>query len=86
MDQLSAMRAFLRVVETGNFTRASAALGMPKATVSNLIQKPVIHDCNARTGGDNFEAIPQARGADAGDGGKLRTATMRHRNLQQRPS
>jgi DNA-binding transcriptional LysR family regulator len=38
MDQLSAMRAFLRVVETGNFTRASAALGMPKATVSNLIQ------------------------------------------------
>ena len=38
MDQLSAMRAFIRVVETGNFTRASAALGMPKATVSNLIQ------------------------------------------------
>ena len=38
MDQLSAMRAFLRVVETGSFTGASAALGMPKATVSNLIQ------------------------------------------------
>ena len=38
MDQLSAMRAFLRVVETGNFTRASASLGMPKATISNLIQ------------------------------------------------
>ena len=31
MDQLSAMRAFLRVVETGNFTRASAALGMPRS-------------------------------------------------------
>jgi DNA-binding transcriptional LysR family regulator len=38
MDQLSAMRAFLRVVETGNFTRASASLSMPKATISNLIQ------------------------------------------------
>lgn len=38
MDQLSAMRAFIRVVETGNFTRASEALGIPKATVTNLIQ------------------------------------------------
>lgn len=38
MDQLSAMRAFLRVVETGNFTRASTSLNMPKATVSNLVQ------------------------------------------------
>ncbi len=38
MDQLSAMRAFLRVVETGNFTRASASLNMPKATLSNLVQ------------------------------------------------
>ncbi|GMB79713.1 LysR family transcriptional regulator [Shinella zoogloeoides] len=37
------MRAFLRVVETGNFTRASAALGMPKATVSNLIQNLETH-------------------------------------------
>ncbi len=38
MDQLTAMRAFLRVVETGNFTRASVSLNMPKATVTNLIQ------------------------------------------------
>jgi len=38
MDQLTAMRVFLRVVETGNFTRASASLNMPKATVTNLIQ------------------------------------------------
>ncbi|OCP23507.1 MULTISPECIES: LysR family transcriptional regulator [unclassified Ensifer] len=38
MDQITAMRAFLRVVETGNFTRASASLNMPKATVTNLIQ------------------------------------------------
>ncbi|PTW59309.1 LysR family transcriptional regulator [Breoghania corrubedonensis] len=38
MDQLSAMRAFLRVVETGNFSRASETLGIPRATVTNLIQ------------------------------------------------
>jgi LysR family transcriptional regulator, regulator for bpeEF and oprC len=38
MDQLSAMRAFIRVVETGNFSRAAEALRMPKATVSTLIQ------------------------------------------------
>ncbi|MGV2126558.1 LysR family transcriptional regulator [Agrobacterium vitis] len=38
MDQLSAMRAFIRVVETGNFTRAAERLDMPKATVTNLIQ------------------------------------------------
>ena len=38
MDQLSAMRAFIRVVETGNFTRAAERLAMPKATVTNLIQ------------------------------------------------
>ncbi|WP_037431462.1 LysR family transcriptional regulator [Sinorhizobium fredii] len=38
MDQLTAMRVFLRVVETGNFTRASVSLNMPKATVTNLIQ------------------------------------------------
>lgn len=43
MDQLSAMRAFIRVVETGNFTRASAALGIPKATVTNLIQNLEAH-------------------------------------------
>ncbi|TWD50641.1 LysR family transcriptional regulator [Agrobacterium vitis] len=38
MDQLSAMRAFVRVVDMGNFTRASEALSLPKATVTNLIQ------------------------------------------------
>ncbi|MGF0539911.1 LysR substrate-binding domain-containing protein [Agrobacterium sp. ES01] len=38
MDQLSAMRAFVRVVEMGNFTRAASALSLPKATVTNLIQ------------------------------------------------
>ncbi|MEO9339816.1 LysR substrate-binding domain-containing protein [Mesorhizobium sp. SB112] len=43
MDQLSAMRAFIRVVETGNFTRASAALSIPKATLTNLIQNLEAH-------------------------------------------
>lgn len=38
MDQLSAMRVFLRVVETGNFTRAAATLNMPKTTVTNMVQ------------------------------------------------
>ncbi len=39
MDQLSAMRAFVKVVETGNFTRAAETLRMPKATLTNLIQR-----------------------------------------------
>lgn len=38
MDQLSAMRVFVRVVETGNFTRAAATLSMPKTTVTNSVQ------------------------------------------------
>lgn len=38
MDQLAAMRAFVRVVEAGNFTRASDSLSTPKATVTKLIQ------------------------------------------------
>ena len=43
MDQFAAMRAFIRVVEMGNFTKASEALDMPKATVTNLIQKLEAH-------------------------------------------
>jgi LysR family transcriptional regulator for bpeEF and oprC len=38
MDQLSAMRVFVRVVETGNFTRAATTLNIPKTTVTNLVQ------------------------------------------------
>jgi len=38
MDQLAAMRAFTRIVETGSFTRAAASLNMPKPTVTKLIQ------------------------------------------------
>jgi DNA-binding transcriptional LysR family regulator len=43
MDQLAAMRAFVRVVEAGNFTRASGSLSTPKATVTKLIQSLEAH-------------------------------------------
>jgi DNA-binding transcriptional LysR family regulator len=38
MDQMAAMRAFARVVEVGTFTRAAQLLGMPKPTLSKLVQ------------------------------------------------
>lgn len=38
MDQLNAMRAFIRVVDTGSFTRAADLLGMPRPTLTKLIQ------------------------------------------------
>lgn len=43
MDQLSAMRAFVRVVETGSFTRASDLMTLPKATLSKHIQSLETH-------------------------------------------
>ena len=43
MDQLAAMRAFARVVEAGTFTRAADLLGMPKPTVTKLIQTLEAH-------------------------------------------
>src|SRR5215813_1725870 len=38
MDKLSAMRAFVRVVEAGTFTKAAETLGVPKTQVSRLVQ------------------------------------------------
>lgn len=38
MDRIAAMKAFIRVVETGSFTRAATTLDWPKATVTRLIQ------------------------------------------------
>src|SRR6266480_793270 len=38
MDQMTAMRAFVRVVEVGTFTRAAQLLNIPKPTLSKLIQ------------------------------------------------
>jgi len=38
MDKLSAMKAFVRVVEAGNFTKAADSLGVPKPQVTRLVQ------------------------------------------------
>jgi LysR family transcriptional regulator for bpeEF and oprC len=38
MDKFKAMQAFVRVVDTGGFTRAAELLQTPKATISTLIQ------------------------------------------------
>jgi DNA-binding transcriptional LysR family regulator len=38
MDQIQAMRIFVRVVEAGTFTRAADSLSLPKATVTKQIQ------------------------------------------------
>jgi DNA-binding transcriptional LysR family regulator len=38
MDRFMAIRAFTRVVEAGNFTRAADSLNMPNATLSKTIQ------------------------------------------------
>lgn len=38
MNKLQAMEVFVRVVETGGFTRAAESLGMPKATVTTSIR------------------------------------------------
>lgn len=37
MNQLLALRAFVRVIETGSFSRASEQLALPRSTVSKLI-------------------------------------------------
>src|SRR5579863_9157033 len=39
MNKLQAMQVFVRVVETGNLTRAADGLQLPKATVTTLIQQ-----------------------------------------------
>lgn len=38
MDRFAAMRAFVRVVEAGTFTRAADTLNLPNASVTRLIQ------------------------------------------------
>ena len=39
MNKLQAMQVFVRVVETGTLTGAARSLGLPKATVTSLIQQ-----------------------------------------------
>jgi LysR family transcriptional regulator, regulator for bpeEF and oprC len=43
MDQMAAMRAFVRVVETGTFTHAAKLMRTPKPTVTKLIQALEAH-------------------------------------------
>lgn len=43
MDQLSAMRAFIKVVEAGTFSRAAELLDTPKPTVTKQIQQLEAH-------------------------------------------
>ncbi|MDB5364630.1 MAG: LysR family transcriptional regulator [Rhodospirillales bacterium] len=43
MDQLSAIRAFVRVVETGSFTKAAEVLRTPKPTLTKLVQQLEAH-------------------------------------------
>lgn len=39
MDQVQSMRVFAKVVETGSFTKAAATLGLPKGSVTKLVQR-----------------------------------------------
>lgn len=43
MDQVAAMRAFVRVVEAGNFSRAADLVNMPKPTLTKLVQQLETH-------------------------------------------
>ncbi len=43
MDRLQAMEVFIRVVDTGAFTRAAEVLRLPKATVTTLVQNLESH-------------------------------------------
>ncbi len=43
MDQIAAIRAFVRIVESGSFTQAAATMRMPKPTVSKLVQQLETH-------------------------------------------
>ena len=38
MDKFVAMQAYVRVVEAGTFTKAADRMGLPKPTVTRLIQ------------------------------------------------
>lgn len=38
MDRIHQMHVFVQVVESGNFTRAAEALGLPRSTVSSMVQ------------------------------------------------
>ncbi len=66
------MRAFVRVVEAGTFTRAADLLEMPKPTVTKLIQQ--LRDASARAAAQPHHA---ARHGDDGWRCLLRAGEMR---------
>ena len=39
MDKIQSMQVFVRVAELSNFTRAAESLGLPKGSVSRLVQQ-----------------------------------------------
>ncbi|HEY4318826.1 MAG TPA: LysR family transcriptional regulator [Herbaspirillum sp.] len=43
MDYFTAVRAFIRVIETGSFTKASDSLHLPRNTVTKLVQSLEAH-------------------------------------------
>lgn len=43
MDRFEAMQAFVRVVETGSFTKAAETLGLSKTSVTQLVQQLEAH-------------------------------------------
>ena len=43
IDQVAAIRAFVRIVETGSFTQAARSLETPKPTVTKLVQQLEAH-------------------------------------------
>lgn len=43
MDRFDAMQAFVKVVETGSFTKAAEALQLSKTTMSQLVQQLEVH-------------------------------------------
>ena len=43
MDRFDGMRAFVRVVEAGSFTKAAETLGMSRTTVTQLVQQLEAH-------------------------------------------
>lgn len=78
MDRLERYRVFVQIAQTGSFTRAAHALGLPRATVSEAVRQleadlgtRLLHRTtrSVRTTSDGLQLLERARGllAEAGD-------------------
>ena len=38
IDRITAMRTFIRIVDTNSFTRAAESLNIPRATATTIVQ------------------------------------------------